>query len=467
MSVDILIVDDEIDICDLVSGILTDENYDTRCVTNGVDALDAIRERQPGLVLLDVWLGDSSKDGLKILETIKKDHPYVPVVMMSGHGTVETAVSAIKMGAYDFIEKPFQTDRLLLIVKRAIESSKLKRENDELKIRAPFFCSLVGSSHEIQEIKQCLDSVAPTQSRLCIHGPLGCDRSAIARYVHNLSLRSDQPFFSINCLSISPQKIEAELFGLETILTDNNTPRKIGFLEHAHSGTLFIDEIALLPISAQMHLIHFLQQGKFIRLGGNSQFVKVDVRVIAGSSQSHEELLNCETFSKDLYYRFNVVSIVIPPLSERTRDIGLLSKQFLSAIAAAQNIPVKNISLEALSVLESYPWPGDIQQLKNVLEWSLILSANNGSQYIEINDLPPEIIQGNEFSKSWHQKSSAIASLPIKEAREIFEKEYLLSQIKRFNGNISQTAKFIGMDRAALHRKLRNLGIYTDNTLEY
>lgn len=467
MAVDILIVDDERDICDLVSGILEDEGYTTRVVMTGFDALNAIRERQPGLVLLDVWLGDGAKDGLAILECIKRDHPYVPVVMMSGHGTVETAVAAIKLGAYDFIEKPFQTDRLLLVVQRAIESSKLKRENDELRTRAPFLCSLVGTSHEVQEIKQKLDSIAPTNSRICIHGPIGCDRASIARYIHNLSSRADQAFLSLNCLSAPITQIEMELFGFEPLSreqTDAGTgregeTRKIGLLEKTHGGTLFLDEISVLPSSVQAHLIHFLQHGNFVRMG-HPQSVSVDVRLIVGTSQSDIELLNSPTFSNELYYRVNSASITVPPLPERTRDIALLAKQFLSAIASAQSIPVKQLSEEALAILESYPWPGDVQQLKNVLEWSLIVATNNGSPLIGLDDLPPEIIKGNEFTKAWQKKSSVMATLPIKDAREVFEREYLQSQIKRFNGNISQTAKFIGMDRAALHRKIKMLDIW-------
>lgn len=466
MAVDVLVVDDEADICDLVSGILEDEGYTARAVTTGLEALHAIHERQPGLVLLDVWLGDGAKDGLAILERMKRDHPYVPVVMMSGHGTVETAVTAIKLGAYDFIEKPFQTDRLLLVVQRAIESSKLKRENDELRARAPFLCSLVGTSHEIQEIKQKLDSIAPTNSRICIHGPIGCDRASIARYVHNLSSRADQPFLAMNCLSVPMTQIETELFGFEPLSpeqTDTGTgrggeSRKIGLLERAHGGTVFLDEISVLPGSVQAHLAHFLQHGNFVRMG-HPQPVSVDVRLIVGTSQQDAELLNTPTFSKNLYYRVNAASVTVPPLSERTRDIALLAKQFLAAIASAQNIPVKQVSEEALTILESYPWPGDVQQLKNVLEWSLIVATNNGSPLIGLDDLPPEIIKGNEFTKAWQKKSATMATLPIKDAREVFEREYLHSQIKRFNGNISQTARFIGMDRAALHRKMKALDV--------
>jgi two-component system nitrogen regulation response regulator NtrX len=462
MPVDILVVDDETDICDLVSGILTDEGYEARSVTDGVSAIESIKERQPGLVILDVWLGDGSRDGLKILETINKDHPYVPVVMMSGHSTVETAVSAIKMGAYDFIEKPFQSDRLLLIVRRAIEAAKLKRDVDELKVRAPFLCSLIGNNHKIQDVKQQVQNVAPSNTRICIHGPVGCDRVAIARYIHNLSLRVEQPFFSMNCLSTPSQYIDAELFGLETLYTDACAPRKIGALENAHNGTLFIDEVSSLPSGTQARLVKFLQTAEFTRTGGSTP-ISVNVRFITGSSKIENELLNCGDFSHELYYRTHVTSLVIPPLAARREDIGLLSKQFLTAIAAAQNIPVKHLSSDALAILESYIWPGDIQQLKNVLEGSLIQSINNKSNCIEIDDLPTEIVCGNQFAQEWNKKRAIIASLPIKEARDAFEREYLLAQLKRFGGHISHMSKFIGMDRAALHRKLKNLGIHSSD----
>lgn len=455
---EILVVDDEKDICELVSGILTDEHYDVRAVTNGVEALEAIRLRQPSLVLLDVWLGDGARDGLKILETVKKDHPYVPVVMMSGHGTVETAVSAIKLGAYDFIEKPFQVDRLLLVVKRAIESASLKRENAELKVHVPDLCSLIGGHPKVLEIKQEIETLSQTNNRVCLYGPLGSDRSAIARMIHTLSSRGKQPFCSVNVLSIGSQNIGTELFGLETVIEEENTPRKIGLLESSHGGTLFIDEVGALPPSVQTKLNFFFEHGTFTRVGGHHS-ISVNVRCILGSSIGHDDLLNNEQFSKDLFYRMNTSYIEIPSLAERTRDLALLSRQYIASIATSQRIPAKPLSSTALALLENYPWPGDIQQLKNVLEWSLIMSFNNGTECIEIDDLPPDILQGNEFARSWHHKSAELASLPMKEARETFERSYLEAQLRRFHGNVTQTAKFVGMDRTALHRKLKLLGL--------
>jgi two-component system nitrogen regulation response regulator NtrX len=462
MPYEILVVDDEKDICELVSGILADDGYDTRIAESGQSALLAINEHRPDLVLLDVWLGDGARDGLGILESIQKDYPYVPVVMMSGHGTVETAVSAIKMGAYDFIEKPFQIDRLLLVLKRALESYKLKRENDALKIQSPFLCSLMGSSSPILEVKQLVHTLAPTDSRICLHGPIGCDRVAIARFIHNLSLRADQPFLSLNCASFPLTQIEAEIFGLEFPRMESAVvPKKIGLLEHAHKGTLFIDEMSLLPPAAQTRLACFLHKGEFVRLGG-TQKNQLNVRILVGTSQTEEELLQHPSFSKDLYYRTHVSTLILPPLAERARDIGLLAKSFLTALAASQNTAPKQLTESALAILESYPWPGDIQQFKNALEWMLITSLSTQSDCLDVDGLPPEIIQGNEFMKLRTNKSASIASLPIKEAREIFEKEYLLSQLRRFNGQVAQTAKFIGMDRASLYRKLKNLGILAE-----
>ncbi|MDR3285567.1 MAG: sigma-54 dependent transcriptional regulator [Holosporales bacterium] len=463
MPADILIVDDENDICDLVCGILSDEGYQVRTAENTVTAFNAIVERQPSLVILDVWLGDSSKDGLKILEIVKRDHPYVPVIMISGHGTVETAVAAIKLGAYDFIEKPFQTEKLLVTISRALESSRLKRENTELREKIPFFCSLVGTSLSVQNIKQAIDSTATTSATIFLHGPIGSDRAAVARYIHECSY-STGPFFAINCAT-DPLQIDSELFGLETIIKDDNIPRKIGLLEQAHGGTFFIDNISYLLDSLQIRLNQFLQFKSFSRIGGTN-LINVNVRVISGSNLNEEEILTCDTFRQDLYYRMRAVYISIPPLIERAKDIPLLIKQFASAIAASHNISPKNFSVEAIALLESYPWPGDIQQFKNIIEWILIMHSEKNKDIIEVNDLPPEIIEGNLFAKAWNSKTAKIATMPIKEAREAFERDYIVAQLKRFNGHISQTARFIGIDRASLHRKLKTLGLTVNDDIE-
>lgn len=459
MSFDVLIVDDEADICDLVSGILSDEGYTTRTALTGIEAINLIDERQPNLVILDVWLGDGTRDGLKILEIIKQDHQHIPVIMMSGHSTIETAVASIKLGAYNFIEKPFKSEQLLLISERAIETSLLKKENEELKVRAPFICSLVGSSSAIQGIKQTIDSTSQTNSKIFISSPVGGDRVSIAKYIHCSSNIANHPFLSINCSSYNENLLEKEIFGLETISDSvGNLTKKIGLLENAHGGTFFIDDIHILPLSVQSKLNNFLKDQSFCRVGGRTR-VKVDVRILSGSSKKNSDLLFSNLFMDELFYRLSVVYVEIPPLSERVRDIQLLAKHFISAIALAQNVTARNLSNEALAIFETYQWPGDIQQFKNVLEWILIMGNGKRHDLIEAGDLPPEIILGNDFSKKINNNFQSITSLTIKEAREEFEKEYLLSQLKRFNKNISQTAKFIGMDRASLHRKLKLLNI--------
>lgn len=459
MAHDILIVDDEEDIRDLVSGILSDEGYTTRVAADGLSALEMIKARQPSLVVLDVWLGDSERDGLKILDIIKRDHPYVPVVMMSGHGTIETAVSAIKKGAYDFIEKPFQSDRLLLIVHRAVESARLRRENDELKIIARLDTGLVGESSSINQVRQNIEKISGTNGRVFISGPVGSDRTSIAREIHNRSKRSDGPFFSINCSSFHPQQLEAHLFGTEIFGLSNDTPRKIGILEQAHTGTVFIDEITEIPLPIQAKLVKVLQEQSFCRLGG-TQKIDVDIRFIGGTSDDVEQAIQLGDFREDLFYRLSVSHIKLPPLKDRVTDIPILVSHFTEQAAAAHNIPARIFSSEALVMLQAYDWPGDIQQLKNVVDWILIMSGADSREPIQSHHIPVEIVQGNTFTKNWQSKSADIVVLPLREAREAFEREYLLAQVQRFSGNISQTARFVGMERSALHRKLRALGVY-------
>lgn len=457
MAFDILIVDDEKDIRELVSGILTDEGYQCRLANDGVHALEEIRKRQPNLVILDVWLGDGERDGIKILDTIKRDHPYVPAIMISGHSTIETAVTAIKKGAYDFLEKPFKAEKLLLIVKRAIESSSLKRENDELKVKAGL-SSIIGKSPTIEHVRSVITEMSEANSRAFISGQQGTGKEMVAREIHKLSRRSNLPFTSFNCSSIHPSLIEAELFGTEIQGQNFNEPRKIGLIERTHGGTMYFEEIQFLPLQIQGKIVRLLQDGTFFRMGSKDP-IKVDIRYFASTSEILSDLVNNGNLREDLYYRFTANHIKLPSLKERASDIPLLINHFMKNIAKSRTALPRKISEQAMTTLQTYNWPGNINQLKNVVEWLLIMAGGDPLEPICVDALPPEIQNGAPLASSWNQKSSEIIVLPLREARETFEREYLLAQIQRFDGNISQTARFIGMERSALHRKLRALGV--------
>lgn len=457
MAHDILIIDDEADIRSLVSGVLEDEGYVTRTAADGTLGLEAIKARQPSLVILDVWLGDSDRDGLKILEIIMRDHPYVPVIMISGHGTIETAVMAIKNGAYDFIEKPFQSARLLLVIQRAIEAARLKRENADLKVKVGDHIDLVGGSPAIQVIRQTIERVAPTNSRILIVGPSGAGKEVIARKIHALSRRAERPFVVLNCATLHPDRLEAELFGTEIVGLDPTIPRKIGLLEQAHNGTLYLDEVTDLPLPTQSKLIRVLQDQFFTRLG-DSQKIEVDVRVTASSSANIFQMIQDGHFREDLYYRLNVVPIQVPALQERVTDIPDLFQHFMIQSALAHGCPQRRLSEDAMVILQSYSWPGNVRQLRNVVEWILIMASGDAHDDVRAEMLPPEVRSDTSLTSS--SQAQNIVVLPLREARELFEREYLLAQVNRFGGNISKTARFVGMERSALHRKLRALGVH-------
>lgn len=457
MAFDILVVDDERDIRELISGILSDEGYSCRVASDGVQALEEIKKRQPNLVILDVWLGDGERDGLKILEIIKRDHPYVPTVMISGHSTIETAVSAIKKGAYDFIEKPFKAERLLVVVERAIESSSLRRENDELRQKTGG-SGLVGKSMAIEQIRTLIAEMAESNSRAFITGNEGTGKETVAREIHRLSKRANLPFTVFHCGSVHPTLVEAELFGTEIQGQNPNEPRKIGLVEKTHGGTLYFEEMQLLPLPAQGKIVRLLQDGTFFRLGSKEP-IKVDIRYFASTSDSLNDLVQNGNLREDLYYRFTANHIRLPSLKERASDIPLLANHLMENIAKSRGSMTRKISDAAFTVLQTYNWPGNINQLKNVVEWLLIMAGGNPSSPITPEMLPPEIQSDAPLGNSWQQKSAEIIVLPLREARETFEREYLIAQIQRFDGNISQTARFIGMERSALHRKLRALGV--------
>ena len=454
MAHDVLIVDDEADIRTLISGLLRDEGYNTRLAADGKSALAEIRARQPSLVVLDIWLQGSSIDGMEILSIILRDHPLLPVVMISGHGTIEMAVSAIKRGAYDFVEKPFKSDRLILLVERAIQAARLKRENQELRLRIGGEIELIGQSNCMVVLRQAIERVAPTGSRVLITGPAGVGKEVVARLVHANSKRSEAPFVAVNCATMNPDRLELALFGSDG---GGDQSYKVGLFETAHGGTLFLDEVADLPIETQGKIVRVLQDQAFERVGGRSQ-VEIDVRVIASSNRDLLAEIAAGKFREDLYYRLNVVPIRVPPLRERRDDIPVLIRHFMRISAETAGMPVREIGEDALVALQSYEWPGNVRQLRNVADWLLIMTPGEARQPIRADMLPPEIGAITPDVLKW-DKGGEIMTLPLREAREVFEREYLLAQVNRFAGNISRTASFIGMERSALHRKLKSLGV--------
>jgi two-component system nitrogen regulation response regulator NtrX len=461
MAHDILIVDDEADIRSLIAGILQDEGYSTREAGGSDAAIDAMRARRPSLVVLDIWLQGSALDGLGILADFKRHHPEVPVVMISGHGTIETAVEAIKIGAYDFIEKPFKADRLLLLVERAIEAARLRRENRELRLRSGSDGDLVGISGFVNQIRQTIEKVSPTKSRVLVTGAAGSGKEVVARLIHGNSLRADGPFVVVNCAAMHPDRMELELFGTETGLDGPDSPRKIGTFEQAHGGTLLLDEVSDMPMETQGKIVRVLQEQTFERLGGGGR-VEVDVRVVATTNRDLPTEIAAGRFREDLFYRLNVVPVRVPSLRERREDIPVLARHFMQVAAQAAGVQPRSLGEDAMAALQAYDWPGNVRQLRNVVDWLLIMAPGELREPIRADMLPPEIGAITPAVLRW-EKSSELMTLPLREARELFEREYLLAQINRFAGNISRTATFVGMERSALHRKLKLLGVHTDD----
>lgn len=456
MAKDILIVDDETDIRELISDILTDENFQTRTAKDSDSALKAIAERVPNLLILDIWLQGSELDGLGILELVKKKYPELPVVMISGHGNIETAVNSIKIGAYDFIEKPFKEDRLLVVVNRAIEHARLKKENQELRLRGKPEQDLIGESQAIVQLRNSIAKVAPTHSRVMITGAAGTGKEMVARLIHEKSLRASGPFIAVNAAGLTPDKVEAELFGIED-QNPNGGAQKIGLFEQAHGGTLFIDEVADMPLETQGRILRALQEQSFNRVRGN-QKVEVDVRVIAASNRDLQYEMDAGKLRKDLYYRLNVVPLRVPSLQERRDDIPDLCTYFMKRASEMLALPNRAMSLEAFALLQAYEWPGNVRQLRNMMEWLLIMSPGESKEAIQPKMLPSELFESTPAMLN-PDFNGDILSMPLREARELFEKQYLISQINRFGGNISRTSSFVGMERSALHRKLKLLGL--------
>lgn len=457
MAHDILIVDDEDDICKLVSGILQDEGFETRVALNDVQAIDIIEQRRPSLVLLDIWLQGSTKDGMEILSHIKKRHPTLPVVMMSGHGTIETAVKAIKQGAFDFIEKPFKADRMIMLIERAIENTRLRRENEELRLRTDIDGDMIGASSEIKNVLQSIERVAQTNSRVLISGPSGSGKEVAARMLHDRSERSSGPFVVVNCATMEPGRMEEELFGVEAPPDDGEGGRKIGYFEAAHKGTLFLDEVTDMPLETQGKIVRVLQEQIFSRVGSLSK-VEVDVRVVSSATKNIHDEVSAGNMREDLFYRLSVVNIEMPPLNKRRVDIPALAAYFLSQTGRRTRQPVRSLSENAIATLQAYDWPGNVRELKNVIERLMIMAPGGADDIIDADNLPTDVTGAGDEQNAINDNSK-VMGMALRDAREQFERDYLSAQITRFGGNISKTAEFVGMERSALHRKLKSLGI--------
>lgn len=451
----ILIVDDEKDIRALIKGILEDEKYEVVEAANSTDAFKQIEAEKPNLVVLDIWLQGSENDGMEILETIKEKQNYIPVLMISGHGTIETAVTAIKHGAYDFIEKPFKSDRLILMISRALEMAVLKDENSRLKIQtSQNKQSLIGRSASINSLRTQIEKIAPSNSRVFIKGEAGTGKEIIAREIHEKSLRNNKPFIALNCAALHPERLEEELFGIE-----KDQIKQKGVLETANGGTVLLDEILDMPLETQGKILRVLQENKF-EVAGSHRLVSVDVRFIASTNKDIDAALEHGKFREDLLYRLNVVTLDIPALKNRKDDIPVLANYFLSYFSKQTGHKEKILSSSVERIFKAYSWPGNVRQLKNVAEWITIMAPQSDSNQVEKEQLPPELVDLKHPSTvADNIDNNDYIDYPLREARENFEKKYLIDQVKRFDGNISQTAEFIGMERSALHRKLKSLDI--------
>ncbi len=452
---DILIVDDERDIRELISDILKDEGFETRLAGTSDEAMAEMNKEPPGLMILDIWLKDSRMDGIDILKTVKRDNPDVPIIIISGHGNIEIAVAAIKQGAYDFIEKPFNIDQLMVVITRAMETSRLRRENSALRRKDVTTTDMEGSSPAFRTLKSQLDKVTKSNGRVMLTGPSGSGKEIAARYIHANSDRAEGPFVSVNSASIEPERMEDVLFGRES------TGRGIepGLLEQAHGGVIFFDEVADMPSGTQSKILRVLTEQQFQRVGGGDK-VRVDLRVISSTTRNLESEVEEGNFRQELFHRLNVVPIEVPSLAERREDIPELAAHFVEAFNKSQGLPLRALSDEAVAMLQTMGWPGNVRQLKNVIERVLILGADKGE--IAAAEIPGDA-QSSEAEEGRVVLSGSLATLPLREARELFEREYLLTQINRFGGNISRTAGFVGMERSALHRKLKSLNVVTSS----
>jgi len=456
MTSDVLIVEDEDDIRAMISGILEDEGYQVREAATSQEAIEAVKTRKPSLVVLDVWLKGSEMDGIELLAELKARYKNLPVIVISGHGTVETAVSAIRKGAFDYIVKPFKAEKLLITATRALENARLRQENEELKGKTVNADTLVGTSASIGQLRQKIGRIAATNSRVLITGASGTGKELLARLLHVQSNRSSGPFKAVNAASMVPERVEEELFGVEA--TGSDSPQKTGLLERAHNGTLYLDEVADMPLETQGKLLRLLVEQRFNRVGGQDD-VQVDVRVITSSSRDLTNEVAIGKFREDLYHRLNVMPLHAPKLSERREDIPALVEHFIEQLAASTGLPARKIGDDAMAALQAHDWPGNVRQLRNNVERLLILATGEPTQPITLATLPKEVSVVKSSGNS--QNNDRIIAMPLRDAREHFEREYLQAQIDRFGGNISRTANFVGMERSALHRKLKSLGLGT------
>ena len=451
MAADILVIDDEADIRELISGILQDEGFETRLAHNSDAALAEVATRRPSLVILDIWLQGSKLDGLDLLLEIKQRVPDLPVIIISGHGNIETAVAAIKRGAYDYIEKPFNADRLLLVVSRALENTRLKRENEQLKGRSGFDAELIGQSAAIKMLKQTLKKIAPTNSRVMIMGSMGSGKELVARTLHAMSTRASGPFVVLSAATMAPERLEENLFGLEQ---GDGQGQAIGALEEAHGGTLYIDEVADMPLETQAKVLRVLLDQTFQRVGGLKK-VKVDVRILSSTARDLQSAIAAQTFREDLYHRLSVVPVRVPALAERREDIPFLIEHFARTYSNASGQPARRFADDAIALLQTRDWPGNVRELRNNVERIMILAAGEGHDEITAATFPAETSNaGNGTFSGEH-----LLTMPLREAREAFERDYIAAQLSRFGGNISRTSGFIGMERSALHRKIKMLGL--------
>jgi two-component system, NtrC family, nitrogen regulation response regulator NtrX len=446
------VVDDEADIRELVSGILSDEGYAVRSAADSEAALASLRARKPGLLVLDIWMQGGGMDGLELLDLVKSLDADLPVIMISGHGNIETAVSAIKRGAYDFLEKPFKSDRLLLVVERALEQAQLKRENRRLRQQAVVPDTFIGGSAAAQQVRQLIQKLGPANSRLLISGPPGAGKEMVARLIHAAGPRTRSEFIAIGAAGMTPDRMDLELFGEEG---EGGRPRKIGVFERAHGGTLYLQEVADMPRETQGRILRVLVEQRFRRVNGD-QDVQVDVRVMSSTSRDLREEIAAGRFREDLYHRLNVVPVPVPGLAERREDIAELMDYFIDRIGEATGLPRRRLSEDAIATLQVHDWPGNVQQLRNNVEHMLILASGDPNEPITAEMLPAEVAAAGQVAS---MGSERILARPLRDAREVFEREYLNAQIVRFGGNISRTATFIGMERSALHRKLKSLGV--------